>query len=177
MIRIGAAAVVRAAVAALLAIAGVAAATAEERQVAYRAEIRLLSGALRFEVAGQLHERLDQVGERYALRLQGAGSGLAILVESHGVLHGDRWTPRQTRTAFTPYGRHYRADIDYDLHARRVVYRSYSETFFLRFPRRTDDVLSQRLRDFRTLQLEHQTDRSPQRRDILHEQHSHVNLA
>ena len=63
------------AVALALAPARAARGAVERRQEAFTAEVAILYGALRFQVAGMVDEMVDPATRRYAVRARGQGSG------------------------------------------------------------------------------------------------------
>lgn len=113
-----------------------------EREVPYTVEARLLGGLMRFEMHGTLVERVDPGTGRFAVRANGRGSGIETLLDSRGVLHENRWVPEATVLHVSLWGRIYRTELQHDVRARLVRYRSRGESFFLRQLRLTDDTLT-----------------------------------
>jgi hypothetical protein len=118
-----------------------ASAALEVRRAAYRAQVGILYGLLRFEVTGQIEETVDRDGGRYEIRLHGTGSGIENDVEGRGTLRQGRWTPDRHRSRFAVHGRESRLEVAWDYERRTITYRSRSETFVLRRIREVDDLL------------------------------------
>jgi hypothetical protein len=112
------------------------------RQAKYDVEASLLYGTIRLGMTGTMEETIDREAARYAVRLEGEGSGVANRVESTGFLRGGRWAPLRASSWFNVRGRESRSELTYDYDRRTVEYHYRGETFFLRRLRVADDVLA-----------------------------------
>jgi hypothetical protein len=120
----------------------VAGAAPEVRRAPYRAQVRLLYGAIRIDLAGTIEEMLDRAAGRYSSRIDGKGDGYENHAESTGVLRDGRWTPTASRSRFVVHGREASLAVSYDWDRRVVAYESRSETFLLRRVREARDRLT-----------------------------------
>jgi hypothetical protein len=116
-------------------------AQAGSRRSSYEVDVGILYGALRFRLAGGIHEQVDRASGRYEVRQEGEGTGFATRGESRGMLREGRWVPLHTSSWLRIAGREGVSEIAYDYERRVAQYRSRSETFFLGRIRVVDDVV------------------------------------
>jgi hypothetical protein len=117
-------------------------ASGETRRLRYECDVRVLYGALRYRLAGDIEERVDTARGTYEVTIAGEGTGFANRGKSSGVFRDNRWAPLAGESWVKIAGREGRAEIAYDYERRTAHYRSRAETFFLGRVREVDDVVA-----------------------------------
>jgi hypothetical protein len=112
------------------------------RQAGFVVDVGILYGLLHSHLDGTLTESVDRAAGRYAVTMAGEGDGIAIRIQSRGLLGQERWAPLEAHSLFNVRGRESRSDITYDWTRRTIEYHFRGETFFLRRLRIADDLVA-----------------------------------
>jgi hypothetical protein len=119
------------------------AAGATRRTSAYRVDISMLWGVVRYSVAGSMEEQVDADARRYRVLITGTGTGVTSRIDARGLIdETGRHRPLEMSNTHVLAGRESWLSITYDYGRGLVDYRSVGHTLLLGRRRQVDDVVA-----------------------------------
>jgi hypothetical protein len=118
-----------------------AAAAVASRTWAYRVEISMVFGLLRYTVTGSMVEEIDEGAGRYRMLITGTGTGVSTRIEARGMIDQGRYRPLEMKNLHSLAGRKSWLSISYDYDRGLVDYHTVGHTLLRGRRREVVDVV------------------------------------